>query len=244
MVEGSGPIGLRRDPTAQTVREVGANSRPTRRSEPQVLRIIIMGWLDSDPYFRQVHPLAIAQCDNRALLPTVSHMKSSTTEAVYRDITDFAHGAPPWVQHLAEVRTELGLLVFGILFVVGWWRARGERAGALALSVLAPLATAVGYVVSAVLKAAVDEERPCRAVVGAAASLVPCPSTGDWSFPSNHAATKPAPPPSHWRAPGRARPGPRCRWRCGWRSPGSLSGCTIRTMSRWGCWWADPWRRW
>ncbi|GGZ35908.1 hypothetical protein GCM10010343_73970 [Streptomyces avidinii] len=32
-----------------------------------------------------------------------------------------------------------------------------------------------------------DEERPCRAVVGAAASLVPCPGPGDWSFPSNHA---------------------------------------------------------
>ncbi|MFE7242512.1 phosphatase PAP2 family protein [Streptomyces sp. NPDC057582] len=116
-------------------------------------------------------------------------MKSSTTEAVYRDITDFAHGASPWVQHLAEIWTELGLLVFGVLFVVGWWRARGEHAGALALSVLAPLATAVGYVVSEVLKTVVDEERPCRAVVGAAASLAPCPSTGDWSFPSNHAAT-------------------------------------------------------
>ncbi|WP_406420505.1 hypothetical protein OH809_23750 [Streptomyces sp. NBC_00873] len=47
-------------------------------------------------------------------------MKSSTTEAAYRDITDFAHGAPPWVQHLAEIWTELGLLIFGVLFVVGW----------------------------------------------------------------------------------------------------------------------------
>ncbi|MFG2562486.1 hypothetical protein [Streptomyces sp. NPDC048496] len=46
-------------------------------------------------------------------------MRSSTTEAAYRDITDFAHGAPPWVQHLAEMRTELGRLVLGVLFVVG-----------------------------------------------------------------------------------------------------------------------------
>ncbi|MGW3660554.1 phosphatase PAP2 family protein [Streptomyces sp. NPDC005151] len=38
------------------------------------------------------------------------------------------------------------------------------------------------------LKTVVDEERPRRAVVGAAASLAPCPSRGDWSFPSNHAA--------------------------------------------------------
>src|SRR5690242_12801527 len=41
MLEGSGPIGLRRDPTAQTVRENRPNSRPTRRLDPQVFRIII-----------------------------------------------------------------------------------------------------------------------------------------------------------------------------------------------------------
>ncbi|MFG2562485.1 phosphatase PAP2 family protein [Streptomyces sp. NPDC048496] len=38
------------------------------------------------------------------------------------------------------------------------------------------------------LKTVVNEERPCRAVVGAAASSAPCLSTGDRSFPSNHAA--------------------------------------------------------
>src|SRR5262245_46720245 len=31
MVEGSGPIGLRRDPTAQTLREIPAFAGPTRR---------------------------------------------------------------------------------------------------------------------------------------------------------------------------------------------------------------------
>jgi undecaprenyl-diphosphatase len=36
------------------------------------------------------------------------------------------------------------------------------------------------------LKSAVDEERPCRAVSGALTSLVECPPHGDWSFPSNH----------------------------------------------------------
>ncbi|MFD7069267.1 phosphatase PAP2 family protein [Streptomyces sp. NPDC059913] len=115
-------------------------------------------------------------------------MDSSVTAPLYRDITDFAHDMPSWVQHLAEIWTELGLLLFGLLFVTGWWRARTRDDRGLALAVLAPVATAFGYVVSEVLKSAVTEERPCRAVAGAAASLVTCPPYGDWSFPSNHSA--------------------------------------------------------
>lgn len=115
-------------------------------------------------------------------------MDSSLTRDLYRDIIDFAHTTPSWVQHLAELWTEAGLLLFGVLFVVAWWRSRTGGTRALALAVLAPLATAVGYVVSESLKSVVDEERPCRTVADAAASLVPCPPTGDWSFPSNHSA--------------------------------------------------------
>ncbi|MEU9762834.1 phosphatase PAP2 family protein [Streptomyces sp. NPDC047985] len=115
-------------------------------------------------------------------------MDSSATAPLYRDVTDFAHDMPSWVQHLAEIWTEFGLLVFGVLFITGWWRARRADEGALALAVLAPVATAFGYVVSESLKSVVTEERPCRAVAGAAASLVPCPPVGDWSFPSNHSA--------------------------------------------------------
>ncbi|MEU8521049.1 phosphatase PAP2 family protein [Streptomyces sp. NBC_01216] len=107
---------------------------------------------------------------------------------LYRDVTDFAHSTPHWFQQLAEVWTEAGLLLFGVLFLAGWWRARTMTSGAMALALLAPLATAFGYVVSESLKSLVDEERPCRAVAGAASSLVPCPPHGDWSFPSNHSA--------------------------------------------------------
>ncbi|MEU3217141.1 phosphatase PAP2 family protein [Streptomyces sp. NPDC006971] len=115
-------------------------------------------------------------------------MDSSATAPLYRDVTDFAHDMPSWVQHLAEAWTEFGLLVFGVLFITGWWRARRADERALALAVLAPVATAFGYVASEALKSVVTEERPCRAVAGAAASLVPCPPVGDWSFPSNHSA--------------------------------------------------------
>ncbi|MFF8275159.1 phosphatase PAP2 family protein [Streptomyces lateritius] len=110
------------------------------------------------------------------------------SDDLYLDITDFAHGTPHWFQWLAEVWTELGLLLFGVLFLAGWWRARTGGSDAMALALLAPLATAFGYVLSEALKSLVDEERPCRAVAGAPAPLVPCPPTGDWSFPSNHAA--------------------------------------------------------
>ncbi|WP_424213114.1 phosphatase PAP2 family protein [Streptomyces sp. BI20] len=107
---------------------------------------------------------------------------------LYRDILDFAHSTPAWVQTGFEVWTEAGLLVFGALYIVLWWRARTQGSRQLALAVLAPLVTAIGYVASEAVKSTVTEERPCRAVAGAAASLVPCPPPGDWSFPSNHSA--------------------------------------------------------
>lgn len=106
---------------------------------------------------------------------------------LYRDITDFARDTPTWVQHTAEIWTEAGLLVFAALFVTTWWRARRSTPRAFALAVLAPLATAVAYVCSELLKSVVTQERPCRAVPGATDSLAACPPPGDWSFPSNHA---------------------------------------------------------
>ncbi|MEV5972863.1 phosphatase PAP2 family protein [Streptomyces sp. NPDC051921] len=110
------------------------------------------------------------------------------SDGLYLDITTFAHSTPHWFQKLAEVWTELGLLLFAVLFVAGWWRTRRGASDAMALALLAPLATAFGYVVSESLKSLVDEERPCRAVAGAPVSLVACPPHGDWSFPSNHSA--------------------------------------------------------
>lgn len=111
------------------------------------------------------------------------------SSGLYRDITDSAHEAPGWVQSAFEAWTEYGLLLFGLLFIAVWWRARGRRGPRpLALAVLAPLATALGYVASEAVKSFVEEDRPCRAVARAAVSLVPCPPPGDWSFPSNHSA--------------------------------------------------------
>ncbi|MFC7468861.1 phosphatase PAP2 family protein [Actinomadura keratinilytica] len=108
------------------------------------------------------------------------------TSGLYRDILDFAHSTPTWTKDVAELWTELGLLVFAALFLAGWWRSRRFSPQATAVAVLAPLVTGVAYVLSETFKSVIQEERPCRAVANAAASLVPCPPYGDWSFPSNH----------------------------------------------------------
>nr|WTB31995.1 hypothetical protein OG781_23180 [Streptomyces sp. NBC_00830] len=131
-------------------------------------------------------------------------MKSSTPFSfLHSDITDFAHA-----------------------------RARRGDAGALPLSLLAPLATAVAHVAGEVLQSIVNEGRACRPVVAAAASPVACPPTGGWSFPGNHAATVGA------AAVALAFARPRTAW---FTVPPTLlmafsrvfvSGCAIRTMWR------------
>lgn len=105
---------------------------------------------------------------------------------LYRDVTDLAHGAPEWLRSFADIGTEGGLLLLMAVAVIGWWRSRRGDARSVALAVLVPVATAAAYVLSEIAKSFIHEERPCRAVAGAAASIVPCPPHGDWSFPSNH----------------------------------------------------------
>lgn len=104
----------------------------------------------------------------------------------YRDVTEWAHGTPSWLHSVADVGTDAGLLLFAVLFVAGWWRARGGDERAMGLALLAPFAMVGAYLVSEVSKSFLQEERPCRAVAGAM-NIAACPSPGDWSFPSNHA---------------------------------------------------------
>jgi membrane-associated phospholipid phosphatase len=105
---------------------------------------------------------------------------------LYRDVTEWAWGTPSWVHSVADVGTNAGLLLFAVLFVAGWWRARGGDARAMGLALSAPFAMVAAYLVSEVSKDFLQEERPCRAVAGAV-HIASCPPPGDWSFPSNHA---------------------------------------------------------
>ncbi|NUS73300.1 MAG: phosphatase PAP2 family protein [Corynebacteriales bacterium] len=104
----------------------------------------------------------------------------------YRDITEFADGFPSWLHPVLEIGTDAGQLIFAVLFVVTWWRARRLDNHAMALSLLAPVVTVIAYLVSETSKSVIKEERPCRTVHGVD-PLAPCPEPGDWSFPSNHA---------------------------------------------------------
>lgn len=160
------------------------------------------------------------------------------SSGLYLDVTDFAHSTPTWVQSAFEFWTEYGLLVFGALFIAVWWRSRGARdPRTVALAVLAPFVTALAYVASELVKSSVDEERPCRAVAGAAVSLVKCPATGDWSFPSNHATIAGA---------GAVALALAVRKLVLLTVPlallmafsGSSSACTTRTTWPWACCWA------
>ncbi|MWA05966.1 phosphatase PAP2 family protein [Actinomadura sp. LD22] len=105
---------------------------------------------------------------------------------LYRDVTEWAWGTPSWVHSVADVGTNAGLLLFAVLFVAGWWRARGLDGRAMGLALSAPVAMVAAYLVSEVSKDFLREERPCRAVPGAV-HIASCPPPGDWSFPSNHA---------------------------------------------------------
>lgn len=104
---------------------------------------------------------------------------------VYRDITEWAASTPGWMQTAGEIGTELGILVFAVLFVLQWWRARGRDHRSMAGALLAPAAVVVVYGLSEIIKVWLHEERPCRDIPNVR-TIAECPAPGDWSFPSNH----------------------------------------------------------
>lgn len=106
--------------------------------------------------------------------------------SVYREVTDVVAGAPSWAGALLEVATAGTLVALGLLLWTGWSAFRRADASGAAGAVLTGIGTVAAYAASEAVKLVVDEERPCRAVRGVAASAE-CPEAGDWSFPSNHA---------------------------------------------------------
>ncbi|WP_406465035.1 phosphatase PAP2 family protein [Streptomyces sp. NBC_00111] len=104
---------------------------------------------------------------------------------LYRDITEWAAGTPGWMRELGELFTEGGILLFVALLLLGYRRARRRDDRSMALALLAPVAVAVIYALSEIIKVWLHEERPCRDIPRVT-SIAPCPEPGDWSFPSNH----------------------------------------------------------
>jgi Membrane-associated phospholipid phosphatase len=116
-----------------------------------------------------------------------ARVADGVSTSAYRWVNDAVAGAPGWVDWTLEAATQGTLVILALLLVLVWWTAlrRGDTRVA-AGAIVAGAGTAAAYLISEVLKATVDEERPCRVVHLAHAAIADCPAVGDWSFPSNH----------------------------------------------------------
>ncbi|MEU1513902.1 phosphatase PAP2 family protein [Streptomyces sp. NPDC005811] len=82
--------------------------------------------------------------------------------------------------------TFLGLLVFAVLMLAGWWRAGHKDAVAAMTTLAVPATGSAAYGVDALAELPVCEDRPCRSP--AVRTPEARPAHGARSFPSNHAA--------------------------------------------------------
>ncbi len=106
---------------------------------------------------------------------------------LFTTITDFADHTR-WLNDTMLWWTDVGLGVFAVLMVIGWWSARRRDDRSMALALLAPVSVVVAYLVAEVVKVIVAEPRPCRGVP-TAYILENCPVADDYSFPSGHTTT-------------------------------------------------------
>ncbi|MFK0264486.1 phosphatase PAP2 family protein [Streptomyces angustmyceticus] len=104
----------------------------------------------------------------------------------YLWITGLARHLPHGLNTLVSCWTDYGLALFAVLMLIGWWRARNGPSRAMASALAAPVVVVTAFLVDDLVKTFFDERRPCRTLH--TATVEACPGSGDWSFPSNHAA--------------------------------------------------------
>jgi undecaprenyl-diphosphatase len=105
--------------------------------------------------------------------------------SLFTSVTDFARDTK-WLNTPLELWTNLGLGVFAVLMVAGWWSARRRGTEAMTVALAAPVAVVTAFAVAEVVKKLVAEVRPCRSMPHA--YLVDaCPARSDYAFPSGHA---------------------------------------------------------
>ncbi|MFF3911760.1 phosphatase PAP2 family protein [Streptomyces sp. NPDC001848] len=107
--------------------------------------------------------------------------------SLFTSVTDFARDTP-WLNTPIALATNLGLGVFAVLMVMGWWRARRRDDAAMALALAAPAAVVAAFAVTEVIKKLVAEPRPCRALPHDF-FVNSCPAATDYAFPSGHTTT-------------------------------------------------------
>lgn len=104
--------------------------------------------------------------------------------SLFTSVTGFARDTR-WLNTPVALATNLGLGVFAILMLMGWWRARRRDDTTMTLALAAPVSVLAAFAVAEVVKRLVAESRPCRSLphdyfVSA------CPAPGDYAFPSGH----------------------------------------------------------
>ncbi|MGW5653778.1 phosphatase PAP2 family protein [Streptomyces humi] len=105
--------------------------------------------------------------------------------SLFTSVTDFARDTK-WLNTPMEVWTNLGLGVFALLMIAGWWTARRRDPRAMTVALAAPVAVLTAFAVAEVVKKLVAEVRPCRSMPHAY-FVDSCPAPSDYAFPSGHA---------------------------------------------------------
>ena len=91
----------------------------------------------------------------------------------------------PWLQGFLAIYTNAGLVLLALLALATWWRMRDRDATQMAAALWVPLAVAVAYGLSNLVKVLVQEPRPCIRYP-AVPTVATCDYATDYSFPSNH----------------------------------------------------------
>ncbi|MEY9944112.1 phosphatase PAP2 family protein [Kitasatospora sp. GAS1066B] len=104
---------------------------------------------------------------------------------LYTTITGWAADAPHWLDQAIRTWSDLGLGLFAVFMIWGWWQARRADSVVMARVLASPLIVVAVYVVNSILKSLVHEVRPCQQLPSTV-TVETCPGVGDWSFPSNH----------------------------------------------------------
>ncbi|MFJ3699263.1 phosphatase PAP2 family protein [Streptomyces sp. NPDC090052] len=112
-----------------------------------------------------------------------SHIDGS----LFTTVTDFARDTR-WLNAPLESWTNIGLGVFAILMIVGWWQARRRDSASMALALAVPVSVVVAFAAAEVVKKLVSEVRPCRSMPHAFI-VETCPAPSDFAFPSGHTTT-------------------------------------------------------
>ncbi|WP_438388618.1 phosphatase PAP2 family protein [Actinopolyspora saharensis] len=104
----------------------------------------------------------------------------------YLEIADFTRSAPSWLRELAALFTEAVVVLFAVVLLLVWWRARKRGAPVMARALLVPVGVVLAYLASEFSKTLLRAPRPCHTFPEFEIPAE-CPPASDWAFPSNHA---------------------------------------------------------